>query len=627
MPRTAMRALASALTGVMAGAVAPAWAQSNTQTASTAVGELNPTVVTASRSEQPLSDALPHTTVISRADIERSQAPDAVTLLRREAGIEIAQNGGPGTSSSLFMRGASSSQTLVLIDGVRVSSATLGTTQIDQLMADQIDHIEVVRGNVSALYGSDAIGGVVQIFTRSGQGHAPLANAEIGYGARNTKRAQAGISGSLGERGDTSFAVSVSEFKTDGFSAINPQQAKNANPNDNPYTNKSVSAQLSHRFSADWQAGLTYFQTWGDVSYDSGFGSPTDINIAHNQVRSMSAYVDGKVTQDWKTRVTLSQGDDKNLNFLNGAQNGRFNTRNQQASWQNNWAFMPDQLLKVGLEHSQITIDSDAYDAPTRRIDSGYIGYEGKFGPHQLQLNLRRDRYSDFGGANSYYAGYGFAFNPQWKAVASVSNAFRAPSFNELYYPFFGSPTLQPEKARSVEGGVEYSSTIGLVRVTAFETDYSNLITAVCDASFNCAAANVNRARVNGVETSYRGSIYGVDLRASFTMQNPQDLSANQLLSRRARHFGSVSAYKTFGPFSAGVEWNAAGDRQDSTKTLGGYGLLNLVGRYQITPDWALSARVENVTNKNYQLIYPYNTASRGVFFTLSWQQHEPKKQ
>lgn len=626
MPRTATRALASALTGVMAGAVAPAWAQSNTQAASTPVGELNPTVVTASRSEQPLSDALPHTTVISRADIERSQAPDAVTLLRREAGIEITQNGGPGTSASLFMRGASSSQTLVLIDGVRVSSATLGATQIDQLMADQIDHIEVVRGNVSALYGSDAIGGVVQIFTRSGKGHAPLANAEIEYGARNTKRAQAGINGSLGERGDTSFAVSVSEFKTDGFSAINPLQAKNANPNDNPYTNKSVSAQLSHRFSADWQAGLTYFQTWGDVSYDSGFGSPTDINIAHNQVRSMSAYVDGKVTQDWKTRVTLSQGDDKNLNFLNGAQNGRFNTRNQQASWQNDWVFMPDQLLKVGLEHSQTTIDSDAYDAPTRRVDSGYIGYEGKFGPHQLQLNLRRDRYSDFGGANSYYAGYGFAFNPQWKAVASVSNAFRAPSFNELYYPFFGNPNVQPEKARSVEGGVEYSSAIGLVRVTAFETDYSNLITAVCDADFNCSAANVNRARVNGLETSYRGSIYGVDLRASFTMQNPQDLSANQLLSRRARHFGSVSAYKTFGPFSAGVEWNAAGDRQDSTKTLGGYGLLNLVGRYQITPDWAVSARVENVTNKNYQLIYPYNTASRGVFFTLSWQQHEPKR-
>ncbi|MCO5399825.1 TonB-dependent receptor domain-containing protein [Ralstonia soli] len=625
-----MRALASAglgvFAGVMAGAVAPAWAQSNTQTASTPVSELNPTVVTASRSEQPLSDTLPHTTVISRADIERSQAPDAVTLLRREAGIEITQNGGPGTSASLFMRGASSSQTLVLIDGVRVSSATLGSTQIDQLMADQIDHIEIVRGNVSALYGSDAVGGVVQIFTRSGKGHAPLANAEIEYGARNTKRGQAGISGSLGERGDTSFAVSVSELKTTGFSSINPQQAKNANPNDNPYTNKSVSAQLSHRFSADWQAGLTYFQTWGDVSYDSGFGSPTDINIAHNQVRSMSAYVDGKVTQDWKTRVTLSQGDDKNLNFLNGAQNGRFNTRNQQASWQNDWVFMPDQLLKVGLEHSQTTIDSDAYDAPTRNVDSGYIGYEGKFGPHQLQLNLRRDRYSDFGGANSYYAGYGFAFNPQWKAVASVSNAFRAPSFNELYYPFFGNPNLQPEKARSVEGGVEYSGAIGLVRMTVFETDYSNLITAVCDASFNCSAANVNRARVNGVETSYRGSIYGVDLRASFTMQNPQDLSANQLLSRRARHFGSVSAYKTFGPFSAGVEWNAAGDRQDSIRTLGGYGLLNLVGRYQITPDWALSARVENVTNKNYQTVYSYNTASRGVFFTLSWQQHEPKR-
>lgn len=627
-----MRALAGArlgvVAGVMAGAVAPAWSQSNAQANGTPVGELNPTVVTASRGEQPLSDALPHTTVISRADIERSQAPDAVTLLRREAGIEIAQNGGPGTNASLFMRGASSNQTLVLIDGVRVSSGTSGGAQIGQLMADQIDHIEVARGNVSALYGSDAVGGVVQIFTRSGRGHAPLANAEIEYGARNTKRAQAGISGSVGQGGDTSFAVSVSEFKTSGFSTMNPLLAPKANPNDNPYTNKSVSAQLSHRFSADWQAGLTYFQTWGDVSYDSSFGKPTDVNTAHNVVRSMSAYVDGKVTQDWKTRVTLSQGDDRSLNFTNGVPQvpARFNTRNQTASWQNDWTFLPNQLLKVGLEHLQTSIDSDAYDVPTRNVDSGYIGYEGKFGPHQLQLNLRRDRYSDFGGANSYYAGYGFAFNPQWKAVASVSNAFRAPSFNELYYPFFGNPNVQPEKARSVEGGVEYSGAIGLVRMTVFETDYSNLITAVCDASFNCAAANVNRARLNGVETSYRGSIYGVDVRASFTMQNPQDLSANQLLSRRARHFGSASAYKTVGPFSAGVEWNAAGDRQDSTRALGGYGLLNLVGRYQITRDWALSARLENVTNKNYQLIYPYNTASRGVFFTLSWQQHEPKR-
>ncbi|MGN7102622.1 TonB-dependent receptor domain-containing protein [Ralstonia holmesii] len=631
MPRTAMRALASALTGVMAGAVVPAWAQSNAPAASTPVGELNPTVVTASRSEQPLSDALPHTTVISRADIERSQAPDAVTLLRREAGIEIAQNGGPGTNASLFMRGAGSNQTLVLIDGVRVSSATLGATQIDQLMADQIDHIEVVRGNVSALYGSDAIGGVVQIFTRSGKGHAPLANAEIEYGARNTKRAQAGINGSLGERGDTSFAVSVSEFKTDGFSAINPLQAKNANPNDNPYTNKSVSAQLSHRLSADWQAGLTYFQTWGDASYDSGFGSSTDINIAHNQVRSMSAYLDGKVTQDWKTRLTLSQGDDKNVNFKNAVQNGRFNTRTQQASWQNDWAFMPEQLLKVGLEHAQTTIDSDAYDAPTRRVDSAYLGYEGTFGPHQLQLNLRRDRYSDFGSANSYYAGYGFAFNPQWKAVASVSNAFRAPTFNDLYYPNYGNPNAQPEKARSVEGGVEYSGAIGLVRMTVFETDYSNLITSQCDAAFNCIAANVNRARVNGLETSYRGAIYGVDVRASFTMQNPQDLSAtpNQVLPRRARHFGSVYLGKTFGPFSAGAEWNASGERHDSSfssNVMGGYGMVNLMGRYQITPDWALSARLENLFNKSYQTAYSYNTPSRGVFFTLSWQQHEPKR-
>lgn len=554
MHRAAMGALAGALAGVAAG---PVWAQGDAQSAGMPVGELNPTVVTASRSEQRLADALPHTTVISRADIERSQAPDAVSLLRREAGIEIAQAGGPGAAASLFMRGAGSNQTLILIDGVRVSSGTTGTTQIEQLMADQIDHIEIVRGNVSALYGSDAIGGVVQIFTRNGRGHAPLANAEIEYGARNTKRAQAGISGQLDARGDTSFALSVSALKTTGFSSINPKQAPNANPNDNAYANKSVSAQLQHRFSSDWQAGLTWFQTWSTVSYDNAFGAPTDDNESHNQVRAMSAYVDGKLTPDWKTRLTLSQGDDKNLNFTNGQvqEPGRFNTRNRQASWQNDWAFLPDQMLKVGFEHLDQTIDTDAYSPPTRRVDSGYIGYEGKFGRHQLQLNLRRDRYSDFGGASSYYAGYGFAFNPQWKAVASISNAFRAPSFNELYYPLFGNPNLQPEKARSVEGGVEYQSTVGLVRMTAFETDYSNLITSVFDpVSGNFLAANVNRARVNGLETSWRGTLHGVDVRASLTIQNPQDLSANRLLARHARHFGSVSAYKSFGPFSAGLE-------------------------------------------------------------------------
>lgn len=578
MHRVAMGALAGALAGVAAG---PVWAQGDVQSAGMPVGELNPTVVTASRSEQRLADALPHTTVISRADIERSQAPDAVSLLRREAGIEIAQAGGPGAAASLFMRGAGSNQTLILIDGVRVSSGTTGTTQIEQLMADQIDHIEIVRGNVSALYGSDAIGGVVQIFTRNGRGHAPLANAEIEYGARNTKRAQAGISGQLDARGDTSFALSVSALKTTGFSSINPKQAPNANPNDNAYANKSVSAQLQHRFSSDWQAGLTWFQTWSTVSYDNAFGAPTDDNESHNQVRAMSAYVDGKLTPDWKTRLTLSQGDDKNLNFTNGQvqEPGRFNTRNRQASWQNDWAFLPDQMLKVGFEHLDQTIDTDAYSPPTRRVDSGYIGYEGKFSRRRLQLNLRRDRYSDFGGASSYYAGYGFAFNPQWKAVASISNAFRAPSFNELYYPLFGNPNLQPEKARSVEGGVEYQSTVGLVRMTAFETDYSNLITSVFDpVSGNFLAANVNRARVNGLETSWRGTLHGVDVRASLTIQNPQDLSANRLLARHARHFGSVSAYKSFGPFSAGLEWNAAGERQDSARTLGGYGLLNLTG-------------------------------------------------
>ncbi|AKJ67158.1 hypothetical protein PATSB16_07790 [Pandoraea thiooxydans] len=599
----------------------------NAQTAEP-VAALDPTVVTASRTAQKLSDTLASTTVISHRQIQDSQAADLPELLRSVAGIEMVQTGGPGSQASIFMRGANSSQVLVLIDGVPVSSATTGLTEIDQIPASQIDHIEIVRGNVSALYGSQAIGGVIQIFTKHGGYHRPRASAELSYGSYDTRRAQIGLSGALDKAGKTQFSLNASTYKTRGFSAIDPAQGaivnpapgQGANPNDNGYENRSFSAQLSHRLNADWEVGANWFQTDGTVSFDNAYGLPTDINETDTRVRLLSAYAKGHLTKWWSTRATVSQGNDDNASYLNAQANGDFHTRTRQFDWQNDFALSANQSLQAGYEHQNQDVSaSTAYAATTRRVDSVFAGYLGKFGRNQLQLNVRRDVYSDFGGANSYYAGYGFSLTPQWKLLASLSDAFRAPTFNELYYPGYGNANLLPERAHSLEFGVQHSSALGTVRVNVFRTRYSDLINA--DAQNGYLAGNIDSAEVKGVETIYMGNLAGVDVNLNATLQSPVDNANDTLLPRRARRFARVSLARKIGGVRWGAEWLVSSRRLDGATpyTLGGYGIVNLSARYDINKSWYVAARLDNVFNKAYELAYSYNTTGRAAYVTLGW--------
>lgn len=584
--------------------------------------QLDPTVVTASRTEQKLTQALAATTVISRQDIENSQEADLPSLLRGRAGVEIVQNGGPGTSASLFMRGANSNSSLVLIDGVPVSSATLGTTAIEQLQLSQIDHIEIVRGNVSALYGSQAVGGVVQIFTRKGGDHAPRMHAEVGYGRYNTTQANAGIDGALGEDHKTRFSLNVSRFHTDGFSALDPRFAPRANPNKNGYDNTSVTAQLSRQFAQDWEVGARLYQSDGSTSFDNAFGKPTDLNDTDSRVRQLSTYVNGRVTSQWLTKFALTQGDDYSYTYLNGNGNGNVHTSSSQIDWQNEYALNAEHKLLAGYTRLEQTVDgSTAFGHNNRHVDSGYAGYEGQVGRNQFQANVRRDQYSDFGGANSYFLGYGFLVTPEWKLFANASNAFRAPTFNELFYPGFGNPNVQPERAISKELGVQYNGALGLVRLTAFQTDYTNLIaTALVNGQF--LAQNVKKARVQGAELTYSANLLGVDVRASGTMQNPTDEQAGTTLPRRARRFANLSLSKAFGKIRVGGDIVYSGERIDTgAQHLGAYATVNVQARYDIDKSWYVSAHVDNLFNKNYQTAYGYNTPGTAAYITLGWKQ------
>lgn len=586
-------------------------------------GSLAPIVVTAQRGPQALAEAIPQTTRFSSQDIADSTATDLPGLLVQAPGAQIIRNGPPGSNATLSLRGGSATESLVLIDGVRVDSVSLSQVQLAQIPLSEVDHVEVVNGDVSALYGSGAMGGVVQVFTKEGGNHPPRFNFSVGYGSYHTQTQQAGVNGALDKDGKTTFSVSVGRAKDDGFSAIDPARAPNVNPAPDGYLNESVSASLRHRFDHGWDAGVRYFQSNGKNAFDNAYGLPTDVNYLYSNVRVASVFANGKLTDWWTTHLSAGLGDDRAVDVTNGVYNNRFDTDNRQFTWQNDFKLAAQQKLQLGYERLDQSLESDTFAAPDRRVNSMFAGYTARFGANQIQANARRDQYSDFGSANTYYLGYGLDFSEHWKATASYSSAFRAPSLDDLYFPGSGNPSIRPERSHSTEAALQYASdALGVVRLTAFQTRYTDLIDYVpTQGGLFYLAENVGRAKVQGLEGSWRGHIGKTDVRAALTMQNPVDETKDTDLDRRARHFASFSARRSFGAWRVGGEWIVSGERNDSGNALGGYGLVNLSARYDITKAWSVSARIENVFDKNYELAYTYNTPRRSAFITIAWQQ------
>lgn len=573
-------------------------------------------VVTATRDSQRLANTIQHTSVITEREIRASQAVDVPTLLRREAGIEFTQNGGVGRVGGLFVRGANPNQSLILVDGVRINSATTGGTQIDQLLLDEIERIEIVRGPGSALYGSDAIGGVVQIFTKRGRG-ALAPNATIGFGNEGTQRYALGYGGNAGP---WQFNVNGSYFRTDGFSSLVTDASPTANPDPDGYKNLSGSAMGTYHFNDRNRAGFTLYASEGRSDFDDAFAaSRYDLQTGKAYVSSATAFTHNQLTDVWTSRLTASQGVDQFRNYLNGRQTSFFRTENQALTWQNGLAVAPGQNLTLGAETLSQQVNSTvAYTRDSRTVNSGFAGYNGTFGRNLLQGNLRYDHYTDFGGKTSYLAGYGYQFIESLRATASYSRGFRAPSFNELFFPNFGNPNLEPEEATQSEVGLQYAAGGQLVRLVAFRTDYDNLIGGF-------PLQNVNNAQVKGVELAYTGTFAGTNLKASFTYQDPENKDTGQQLVRRAKQFGSFGASRAFGPFSIGGEVLASGPRYDTNVftfqrvEVARYAVVNLFARYNFTPELFVGLRVDNLFDKEYTLASGYNVQGTLALLSLNY--------
>ncbi|MFZ2541962.1 MAG: TonB-dependent receptor [Gallionella sp.] len=591
-------------------------------------------IVTPTRMLQSLDKTIADTTVLDEQEIRKSGAPDVPTLLRSLMGVEVYQNGGSGKQSSTFMRGSNSSHTLVLLDGVRINSATAGTTQIDQLMLDQIERIEVVRGNASSLYGSEAIGGVIQIFTKRGKG-APAFSVSAGAGTQNTRRVAAGFGG---EAGDTAFNVQVSKYKTDGVSAVSSSLVPSVNPDKDGYDNTSVSASVRHAIGDAHSLSVSLFDSDATNHTDNSFGLSTDINSSKSHIQKVAVVSENRFSEDWQSKVQISQGVDDIQNYLNGvpdaALGAQFKTASDLLSWQSKLLLGDDDVLLVGLEKlKQQVASSTFYSRTSRADDSLFAGYIGNYSTQQVQINLRRDKYSDFGTAKTWLLGYGFDVTEAWRITASMATAFKAPTLNDLFYPFInygfgfsyvGNPNLKPERSRDSEFGLHYSNDDQRLDMVYFDNRIHDLI--VINTLPAATMINLDEARSDGVELAYTGQFGDTRVRLAATRQNPRDARTGQTLLRRARNFSSVGVTQQLGALRVGGEWQHSGVRTDidintfARTTLSAYDVVSFTANYTLDKNLQLLARVDNLFNKDYMLAHGYNPLARALFVGLDYQ-------
>ena len=577
------------------------------------------TVVTASRLLQPLDSTTADVQVIDESTIRGAGATSLTELLGLHAGIDIAVAGGPGQTSSVFLRGTNSNHVLVLIDGIRVGSATSGTTALEAIPLEQIERIEVLRGPGSGLYGADAIGGVIQIFTRRRE----RSEGVVGAGRWQTKVASAGLGR---QSGATRIDLQAGYTESDGFSATRPGIGFLYNPDDDGHRMANLGVTLEREWAPQQTLSGRALVTDSSTHFDSGAASD-DVNR-----RRLSAFAlesRNRISPAWTSLLRLARGTDDTR--IDGAFASRFRTDQDQLTWQNDLAIAAGQLA-AGVEGRHERVSSDtAYTRTQRDVVSAFGTYAGTHDAQTIEAALRVDDDSQFGSHWSGRLGYGWRADSQWRFSASVGTAFKAPTFADLYYPFTdfgggftyaGNPDLGPERAHSIEAAARYTRGSLSAGATVFAQEIRDLIALSTDGS---TVVNVDRARIRGATFDASHAAGAWKLAAQWTHLYAIDASTHEPLPRRARNRASANLGWVSGPWRAGAQWVASGPREDtdfntlSRVRLGGFGLVNLHAARQLSTELTLSVRLSNAGDKRYELINGYNTPRRNLFVALEY--------
>lgn len=581
---------------------------------------LDQVVITPSLMPQPVVDAISSVTVITRADIERLQPHSVADLLQGMAGVSVANNGGLGEATAVSIRGTNADHVLVLIDGIRIGSATTGAAAWEQLPVAQIERIVIVRGPASSLYGSGAIGGVIEIVTRQGASGKPaVPSFSVSGGSHGTYRVELGESGSAR---DGWYNASVSGLYTHGF----PICAAGAPPAASCYTTSpqqgfwSGSAAVSGGYR--WSKAVTtvnFLRTDGDNRYDGNV-------YAGDESRVAQQVLGGTLTTTALSAVTVmlsaGQSKDSSQEYFDGAADGNFDTVRDTASWVNRLSLTRRQNLLLGADYEHDAVSSDTAYPVTSRRDTGEFGlYQWLGRAAQLQLSLRDDQNQQFGSHGTWSAQWAYRFSALLRASASYGTAFKAPTFNDLYFPYYGDPALRPETSRSAEVGLDGHSARFLWALSAYETRIANLI-EYDPVTFG--AANIDAARIRGVETRLGGQLGGWRVQLQLTALDPRDAGVEQgaLLPHIARFTGRLDLDRTFGRFGVGATLIEASPRYEdpaNTERMGGYATLDLRASWRFRPHWEAQVLLANASGRSYETALYYNQPGRGAYLTLRY--------
>jgi vitamin B12 transporter len=580
---------------------------------------LDPLSVTATRGLKPAAELLADVTVIGRDEIARSGVQSLAELLQRQPGTEIVQNGGPASVSGVFLRGANTQQTLVLVDGIRLASSTTGATTLAAIPLDQVERIEILRGPASSLYGADAIGGVIQVFTRRGSQDLAV-TASAGYGTYSTWTATGGISGSAGP---LRLSVQAGGTSSAGYNAFVDPSGFLYNGDRDGYASSNVSAYAALPWADGQELSAQYFRNRLNAQYDGGPGSD-DRTIT--TVETWLVASRNRLASFWVSQLSAGTGTDDSVSQT-GFGDFPFRTTQRQYTWQNEFT-LPLGLLTAGLERREERVETnDSFAVTARNTNSAFGIYQVRVADLSVQANLRRDDSSQYGGKTTGAVAVGYQFAPSFRMTAGGSTGFKPPTFNDLYFPNFSDPTLQPETSRNVEiGAYLYGTALGgtwEARAIAFRNKVSELIVLQCDAAFNCLPQNVARARLEGVTLGFNARFGATTIAASLDFSNPEDEATGLLLPRRARQHGALTVGHAIGPVQLGAEVVASSYRYDNvanTRRLAGYGILNLTAEWEIAKEWTAFARANNVFDRDYQLAADFSTGGATVFAGLRWR-------
>jgi vitamin B12 transporter len=605
----------------------PVMAQSSRVSVASVNSSIDPVIVTATRTPTRANDVLADYVYIGPEEIADAGQSSLVQLLQRQRGVEISSNGGSGAIASVFLRGANSGQTLVLIDGVRSQSTNSGSPSWQAIPLSIIDHIEIIFGPQSSLYGSDAIGGVVQIFTKTGEGPIQV-GASTGYGTYGTSISDASIYGSTSGDQKIRYSLSATAENAAGFNTIATNNSSHSNYNTSQsmgYTRTGAAGKLSQEWSKGQELGLQVFASRNNGQYPV-FSSSKPIGNQINDVSTYALFSKNQFTDNWKSLLQIAQSYDLGQ-ALTPTSNAVTNSRQNIYTWQNDVKVGSD-LIQFVAEQKVASVFANSGNLSLSQITNSFAGaYQLKRGSHLGNASIRNDSISGYGPQTTGNLAYGYFFTNQLRANINYGTGFKAPSFYDLYYPVYGVPTLKPEKSKNSEIGLHYEARQYDFHLAAYSNSIANLIqysgtsppcttTQINTAPNYGCASNVANAKINGLSLGGTARFDNLSIRGSFDQRNPIDESTRFVLAKRSRQFGNIGAeYKT-SKSAFGAEGTFQANRNDYSNTgyMGGYAIYNLYGNYEFAKDWTLFGRWNNIFNKDYQLSYGYNTPGSNLF-------------